>query len=340
MRNNNRGKDEKKVRSKKSKGFSLFTPLVGTAVIIIAILISITMIQNNLRISEGISDSYISSQQATGIQLIETASSVQIMENIRETVSGTLGGRGIGGWISATCSSKNDCISKTEDRFSSGEHGWYSLRTNMRHDAYDGIRDRLRRLGYSISMYRKCDEEVLDNPPYDTSNPQSCMDQGIAESEDIFNVEYIDGRLIVTSNLYKLRENPGKEPFHLNMTHIESDITISHPIIPDEITYTSPKIDDVIRATASGFDKQLSDVSDELEDGEVNDIDVDELCKEVRTNIRGKKDTGDFNLEIEVGENEKSSLKITWENIEYIDNIKIHYEDGTPTFPNMAECSS
>jgi hypothetical protein len=47
------------------KGFSLFTPLVGTAIVVITIMISSTIIQNDVRFSRAITSAYVISSQTT-----------------------------------------------------------------------------------------------------------------------------------------------------------------------------------------------------------------------------------------------------------------------------------
>lgn len=56
------------------EGFSLFTPLVGTAVIIVAILVGVTMMHNNAKVSKSLSNSYSASEQSLNAQYIKSIS--------------------------------------------------------------------------------------------------------------------------------------------------------------------------------------------------------------------------------------------------------------------------
>ena len=67
-----------------SRGFSLFTPLVGTSIVIMAILISAGMIQNDIRISRTISSSYEVSSQGTVAKLIRASADMYILSKMEE----------------------------------------------------------------------------------------------------------------------------------------------------------------------------------------------------------------------------------------------------------------
>src|SRR3989344_1793240 len=69
-----------------SRGFSLFTPLIGTSMVIMAILISAALVQNDSRLSRGLSASYEVTSQGTVAKLIQAAASVQMVENMQKLV--------------------------------------------------------------------------------------------------------------------------------------------------------------------------------------------------------------------------------------------------------------
>ncbi len=62
-------------RSKK-KGFSLFTPLIGTTVLVIAIMVSALMTSNDVKISHAITSSYEQSNQNFDAELIKAEASI------------------------------------------------------------------------------------------------------------------------------------------------------------------------------------------------------------------------------------------------------------------------
>ncbi len=64
------------VSKSKKKGFSLFTPLIGTTVLIIAIMISALMTTNDVKISHAITSSYEQSNQNFDAELIKAEASI------------------------------------------------------------------------------------------------------------------------------------------------------------------------------------------------------------------------------------------------------------------------
>jgi len=68
-----------------SKGFSLFTPLVGTSIVVMAILISAGMVQNNIRITRTIGSSYEVSSQGVVAKLIRASADMYILSKMEET---------------------------------------------------------------------------------------------------------------------------------------------------------------------------------------------------------------------------------------------------------------
>ncbi len=69
------------------KGFSLFTPLVGTAVIILAVMMTSIMVLNDLRMARGLINSYEYSSEANAGALIKAAAQLQILQNIENTLN-------------------------------------------------------------------------------------------------------------------------------------------------------------------------------------------------------------------------------------------------------------
>lgn len=69
-----------------SRGFNLFTPLVGTALVMTAIVIASGMVQNDIRISKTISASYEVSSQGMIAKLIRASAEMQIIESTERIV--------------------------------------------------------------------------------------------------------------------------------------------------------------------------------------------------------------------------------------------------------------
>ncbi len=70
-----------------NKGFSLFTPLVGTAVVIVAMLVGVTMMQNSARVSESLSNSYSASAQSLGSKYIDSLVRNLLIDSLENKVS-------------------------------------------------------------------------------------------------------------------------------------------------------------------------------------------------------------------------------------------------------------
>lgn len=263
------------------KGFNLFTPLVGTAVIITSILISITMVYNSMNISEGVSKGYTSSQQAVHSQIVETSTSVSMIvfseggptKGLGHVFSG--GDGGIGSIKCQHDESPQTCLGRTKEQI----EGNFGLMAYLEgHGFFGAIENRLKALGFQIDMYRPCDETVdainIDvNDPWD---PEQCVKEvgdnigDAMEDEDadtnLFDVNYdIDDEVLyVHSRLRELMyEAEVEEAFHFELTHELENITISQITIPRDVTYISSKIGIPIEITIDKF----QGIHQELDEG-------------------------------------------------------------------------
>jgi len=114
-----------------SRGFSLFTPLVGTTLVIMAILIATTMIQNDVRISRTITASYEVSSQSMLAKLIKASAEVQMMTNMEEVTYDEVS-------RVFQCSDQSSCDSKISSRMlSTDKSNAPSVYTSLL--AWDGI---------------------------------------------------------------------------------------------------------------------------------------------------------------------------------------------------------
>lgn len=85
------------------KGFSLFTPLIGSTVIVIAVMLSAVMIQNDVRISRAIISSFEQSNQEISAKLIKASTEIQMLEGIDKSVESYFNGSMTGPVIYSPC---------------------------------------------------------------------------------------------------------------------------------------------------------------------------------------------------------------------------------------------
>lgn len=111
------------------RGFSLFTPLVGTTVVVIATLMAVVMIQNDVRISRGLTASYEVSSQTIAAKLIKAAAEIQILENIKNNIYSYLESS-----HTFVCSDVNSCVDQASYDFTNPNGG---IEARMR--GFDGI---------------------------------------------------------------------------------------------------------------------------------------------------------------------------------------------------------
>ena len=64
-----------------SKGFSLFTPLVGTVLILMTIFLSVVMVQNDVAIARGLSSAYVNSAQEITVRQVQAVMINKIRDN-------------------------------------------------------------------------------------------------------------------------------------------------------------------------------------------------------------------------------------------------------------------
>ncbi|MFW5902277.1 MAG: hypothetical protein ACOCTT_00100 [archaeon] len=322
MRNNNREEYEDKGK----KGFSLFTPLVGTAVIIIAILVSITMIQNNLKISEGISDSYSASGQSIGSQTIQSASTGFIIDQIEKYTKKQLEG-GRGDYITIEeCEDGDECNSELKEELNE----WGALKRELQIRWFIGMLDRVRTVtDYEIvggddceKACEKLDDQGVDVPTrcYDTF--EDCADavsvQGIGI--DIVSTEYTDeGSLEVRLNTNKIRESEHyRDAFEIRLKDEgeETDMTII--MVPSEATYTTAKLSDHISKTGEAFDYLKENAEDK---------DLDIICNEIKADILDNEYEYD-ELTLINGTEGEVALQIKWKNIDIDTNLHLEYKSA------------
>lgn len=242
---------------KKAKGFSLFTPLVGTTVVAIAILLAAVMIQNDIRISRGLSSSYEVSSQAIAGKLIRAAAGMQILQNIEKNINKYLDGSHI-----FTCSSAGECENDAKKPFKD-EGG--DIESEMR--GADGIYHGVVRNIEIVTNYEPsgtcttfiecgddfdcCISEALKGPP-----PISVIETDfIVGGPD-------EGKYIVLIDADSLDEISSALSVEFQSKTNPSDrVTLS--IVPHDFSYTTPlRIGNYIKVTAEVFEDWVDNDKD------------------------------------------------------------------------------
>jgi len=172
-----------------SRGFSLFTPLVGTAIVIIAILIANGMIQNDARISKSLVASYEISSQSTVAKLIKATAEVQILSNIDKAVYDILSNDAE---FIVSCDSESACISEITDVFTEPNHALKTRMTTGAHGLYGGV------IG-SVNMVTAYSTSISDQDLSD------CLKKIADAGQSVVIVTFDNGHLNVTINSAELK---------------------------------------------------------------------------------------------------------------------------------------
>src|SRR3989344_1762426 len=167
-----------------SRGFSLFTPLIGTSMVIMAILISAALVQNDSRLSRGLSASYEVTSQGTIAKLIQATASAQMVENINARVSDCLNSPSFGYFTgSVVCSSASQCVSEAE---------------NTAKDANGCIVGGL--TTGNTGLYNGVTEAIAIVTGYSSSAADQAISDALRKLENAFDVKFQGDDLLVTVN--------------------------------------------------------------------------------------------------------------------------------------------
>ncbi|MBI1973872.1 hypothetical protein HYS54_03580 [Candidatus Micrarchaeota archaeon] len=224
-----------------SGGFSLFTPLVGTALMITAILASVTIVQNDVRLSRSISTGYVTGSQATAAKIILATIEVSTSEELQRTSGDFLLGRdaqrfpSIGSYAPyhvITCS--GDCFEGVKAHFEGGD----LPATLNGKDIYRGIIDSATTsVGYSAAPDYSSLESLLQSA---TNKPGR-----VAFEPDGSLHVYID-----TAALQDCCELPLTIEFEDTASHARLKLKV----IPKKAEYYSPKgLAQLLARAAGGF---------------------------------------------------------------------------------------
>ena len=315
-----------KNKSKGGRGFSLFTPLVGTAVVIIAILISITMIQNNLRISEGISDSYVSAEQSIGSQTIESAATGFIIREIEGETKNQLGRK-----ITITeCEDGSECTEKLKDEFDD----WDRLKFPLYEGTFLGFIGAIETVtDYDEVVWEEdncedaCDQLNVDSCP---ERFGACADIIVSSVEPISTRYNDEGRLEVDFNADLIKgESAYEKAFRVGLKNEEDDeAEITRTLIPKEATYTTTDLSDHIEDTEEAFDYLKDNTGDK---------ELGVICSDITTNnFTTGYDHGEITVQNSTDGN--VSLEVPWKNVGVDTNLHLEYKSAEYVAGDSVTC--
>jgi len=299
-----RNREKTKENKGNSKGFNLFTPLVGTSVIIISILISITMIQNSINISQGVSKTHSASRQSIGAQSIETAVAVETLGNLerrtKEVIAGELSG--VGNYITITCDNGKSCTNKNKETF----ENWSILKDNILPRAHIGIEDRIDiATDYKVVPGQSC--------PYgNVINLEECIAEVIEKTgADIIKTSYSEKRLEVTLNPEPFK--PYSDAFEVELEREDDETRITSDVTPPRVTYTTPEMEEYLKNMADAFDHFKANQDQEYE----------QICPEM-ISILGIAE--DFELYLTKGPGESIRMQVEWKDIGENTGLNLEYQ--------------
>jgi hypothetical protein len=223
-------------KSRGSRGFNLFTPLVGTALVVTAILISTGMIQNDVRMSRTLISSYEISSQSTTAKLIKATVEVKMMENIEDAIYAVLeDGRN----FVISCSGEVECRQKVLDVLNNPHNTFMTKMTTEAGGLYNGVVDSVN----IVTEYKAgFNEDELSAILEEISNHGSVV---LVEST-------VDGRINVTINSVLIQQY-GADNLQVPFSHGDNWMNIS--IVPGEFSYiTKEPIYNMIKSSAGEFD--------------------------------------------------------------------------------------
>lgn len=230
------------------KGFSLFTPLVGTAVVIITITMAVVMIQNDVRISRGLTASYEVSAQTISSKLIKAAAEVQIVENIAEAIKAVLPSEFI-----ITCNSETSCKSAMKDKISDILGSEITLGS---HGIYFGVVENIEVVTDYEPINQPCSIEPSCNSYSDLSlRFDCCLSNALIQTTRAVNID-MERNLRITIDNSNMDPNAFSVAFQ-NKRDSSDRITLS--IIPHKFSHeTTIPINQQIEKSTKAFIDSLS----------------------------------------------------------------------------------
>ncbi len=226
-----------------SRGFNLFTPLVGTALVIMAILIATGMVQNDVRISRTITSSYEISSQSIAAKSIRAAAEVRIISNVENALNKLLAGD-YGSEFEITCSTESNCIDGAKAVFTNPHGTFMTVMTTGADGMYNGVIDSIN----TVSGYT-------------TSATDSDLSAALATvsnaGKSVVSVDFPDDFVEVTINEMNIQTYAG-DALKISFQDAQQNKMVVS-IVPQSFSYrTTEPILKMIKATAEAFKDGLS----------------------------------------------------------------------------------
>jgi len=182
---------------KNKKGFSLFTPLIGTTIIVIAAILSAMMLQNDVRISRTLSESFEQTNQGNAAKLIKATSSIKLFNEIKKANDDFFtGGNGNYG-IEKVSDSNSDHLKDIEYEYK--RHLRNYLRTNAFFEIMEAITNETDYKG----------QELVCPINNQRISPSTCISNAIIKSNETIKLQQ-DG------NNYDISFNPSSYDATIN----------------------------------------------------------------------------------------------------------------------------
>jgi len=226
-----------------SKGFNLFTPLVGTALVIMAILIATGMMQNDVRISRTIISSYEISSQSIAAKAIKAAAEVKIISNIESALYKLLNGE-YGSEFEITCSNEAGCISAAESVFTNPHGTFMTVMTTGADGMYNGVIDSIN----TVSGY---------TTPTTDSDLSAALAKVANAGKSVVTVDFPNDFIDVMINSKDIQTYAG-DALKISFEDMQQNKMVVS-IVPQNFSYrTTEPILKMIKVTAEAFKDGLS----------------------------------------------------------------------------------
>ena len=193
------------------KGFSLFTPLVGTAMIIMAIIISAMMVENDNMTARGITSSFALDNNRRIARAAQAAATVKADENLNEGILQIMHG------VDISCHIDAQCVDAFDDRLKA------DLEAGLKNSIYDGLTDSITAsTGTSLSGI----SDSCNGYPGDNINEKlkNCLSGRIANAGDIFEVEENRDYII---NAKQIQYDGLKDAFDIELASRDGQVSVN-----------------------------------------------------------------------------------------------------------------
>jgi hypothetical protein len=240
------------------KGFSLFTPLVGTAIVIMTILIASSMVQNDVRISRSITASYITSSQGVAAKLIKASAELHVLDQMKKGAKEFLSDG-----YTAVCDTSDQCVEAAVEYYEKADILDLKLTTGA-YGIFEGMTGSVSLIArYIPTKMSSCFEDHdCINRVTSSDQRQCCMSAAVREiqfmhgsiaKENFENTDCPYGRYYVNIDSSTMQ---GYEAFNVefqSQTDPGNKLTVS--VIPSALSYrTDRPIGDYICELGKAFE--------------------------------------------------------------------------------------